>query len=341
MIDSRFFKVCGPFSLDDLCKMADIKKPDSFSGEVLFTATASLTEANQDSVSFFHNPKYLDQLKNTQAGACVVAEEFVSYVPSGTVPLVSQKPYRDFAKICTAFYPRNNVYEGMNSRAFIDPTATIGKNCSVAPGVVIEANVTIGDNSVIGPNTVIERGCVIGQGAVIESNVTISHAIICDKFYVKPGARIGQPGFGFHMDEKGHFDVPQLGRVLIGHDVHIGANATIDRGSQSDTIIGNGVRIDNLVQIAHNVEVGDGSVLVAQVGIAGSTKLGRFVIAAGQVGIAGHLNIGDGVKIAAQSGLMRHVNKGETVAGSPAVPVRDWHRQTLVLQRMAQEKGKK
>jgi UDP-3-O-[3-hydroxymyristoyl] glucosamine N-acyltransferase len=205
---------------------------------------------------------------------------------------------------------------------------------------VIEDGVVLGKNCFVGPNTVIEQGCSIGNNAVIESNVTISHAIIGDDVFIKPGARIGQPGFGFYMDEQGHFDVPQLGRVLIGNHVHIGANTTIDRGSQADTLIGNGVRIDNLVQIAHNVEVGDNSVLVAQVGVAGSTKLGRFVIAAGQVGIAGHLTVEDGVKIAAQSGLMRNVGKGETVAGSPAVPVRDWHRQTIALQKLAKEKGK-
>ena len=172
---------------------------------------------------------------------------------------------------------------------------------------------------------------------MLESHVTITNTIAGDRLYVKPGARIGQPGFGFHMDERGHFDIPQIGCVRIGNDVQIGANTTIDRGSQHDTIIGNFCRIDNLAQIAHNVELGDGCVIVSQVGIAGSTKLGKFVIAGGQVGIAGHLNIGDGVKIAAQSGIMRDVAPGETISGSPAVPIREWHRQTIAIQRLTKK----
>jgi UDP-3-O-[3-hydroxymyristoyl] glucosamine N-acyltransferase len=340
MIDNRFFKSLGPFSLGRLCDLIHIPAPEGVEATVLFETTASLTDGGVSSVSFFHNPKYLNDLKQTKAGACVVAKEFLEHVPPHTVALVSERPYRDFAKICSAFYPRNNTYVGVNPSAFIAPTAVLGAGCAIAPGVVIEDGVVLGKNCFVGPNTVIEQGCSIGNNAVIESNVTISHAIIGDDVFIKPGARIGQPGFGFYMDEQGHFDVPQLGRVLIGNHVHIGANTTIDRGSQADTLIGNGVRIDNLVQIAHNVEVGDNSVLVAQVGVAGSTKLGRFVIAAGQVGIAGHLTVEDGVKIAAQSGLMRNVGKGETVAGSPAVPVRDWHRQTIALQKLAKEKGK-
>ena len=222
--------------------------------------------------------------------------------------------------------------------SFIEPTAKIGNNCTISAFAVIEADVVIGDSCFIGPHCIIQKGTILGNNCHLEAHVVIGYAVVGNQVYIKPGARIGQPGFGFHMDEKGHFDIPQLGRVLIGDHVHIGANTTIDRGSFADTIIGKGVRIDNLVQIAHNVEVGDNSVLVAQVGIAGSTKLGKFVIAAGQVGIAGHLNIGNGVKIAAQSGLMRDVVDRETIAGSPAVPVRDWHKQTIALQRLTKRK---
>jgi UDP-3-O-[3-hydroxymyristoyl] glucosamine N-acyltransferase len=140
------------------------------------------------------------------------------------------------------------------------------------------------------------------------------------------------------MDEAGHLDIPQLGRVIIGDDVEVGANTTIDRGAESDTVIGCGTRIDNLVQIAHNVQIGENCVMVAQSGIAGSTRLGRFVVVAGQVGIAGHLLIGDGVKVAAQSGVMRDIAKGETVAGSPSVSLWDWRRQTIALRKLG-EKG--
>jgi UDP-3-O-[3-hydroxymyristoyl] glucosamine N-acyltransferase len=338
MTHNRFFQSSGSFSLDFLCNLVGIAVPKGAEKSTLFSTTSSLEQAKPNTVSFFHNAKYLNDLKQTQAGVCLVAKEFAEHVPSHTVALISEKPYRDFAKICAAFYPRHNTYQGIFPTAYISPTATLGENCTLAPGVVIGQDVILGHNCFVGPNTVIEQACVIGDHAVIESNVTISHTVMGNNVFIKPGAKIGQPGFGFHMDALGHFDVPQLGCVIIGNNVHIGANTTIDRGSQTDTIIGNGVRIDNLVQIAHNVEIGDNSVLVAQVGVAGSTKLGRFVIAAGQVGIAGHLTVGDGVKIAAQSGLMRNVDQGETVAGSPAVSVRDWHRQTIALQKMA--KGK-
>lgn len=338
MTPSRFFQSSGPFPLSFLCNLVGLAVPKEAEESALFFTTGTLEQATPETISFFHNAKYLNDLKQTQAGVCLVTKEFAQYVPSHTVGLISEKPYRDFAKICAAFYPRYNTFEGISPTAYVCPTATLGENCTLAPGVVIGQDVVLGNNCFVGPNTVIEQACVIGDDAVIESNVTISHTIMGNKVFVKPGAKIGQPGFGFHMDALGHFDVPQLGCVVIGNNVHIGANTTIDRGSQTDTIIGHGVRIDNLVQIAHNVEIGDNSVLVAQVGVAGSTKLGRFVIAAGQVGIAGHLTVGDGVKIAAQSGLMRNVEQGETVAGSPAVPVRDWHRQTIALQKMA--KGK-
>jgi UDP-3-O-[3-hydroxymyristoyl] glucosamine N-acyltransferase len=259
-------------------------------------------------------------------------------LPSTSIGLIVSHPYRAFGQITSLLYPQAFFHSEISPQSSIHPTAKIGRNCSIGAFTVIEENVIVGDNCFIGPNCVIQRGVTLGNNCYLEASITVGYALIGDNAYIKPGARIGQPGFGFHMDEKGHFDVPQLGRVLIGNNVQIGANTTLDRGSFSDTKIGHGVRIDNLVQIAHNVEIGDNSVLVAQVGIAGSTKLGKFVIAAGQVGIAGHLKIGNGVRIAAQSGLMKNVKDKETVAGSPAIPVREWHKQTIILKRLTNSK---
>jgi UDP-3-O-[3-hydroxymyristoyl] glucosamine N-acyltransferase len=201
--------------------------------------------------------------------------------------------------------------------------------------VVIEDGVVIGNNSSIDHNSVIKRNVVIGNNTKIASNVTISHSVIGNNVIIHPGTRIGQDGFGFASDHTGHLKVPQLGIVKIGDFVEIGANTTIDRGSAQDTIIGDMCQIDNLVQLGHNVQLGKACVIVAQVGIAGSTKLGDFVILGGQVGVAGHLKIGNQVQVAAQSGIAQNIEDKQIMGGSPAVPIRQWHKQTFCLKKLA------
>jgi UDP-3-O-[3-hydroxymyristoyl] glucosamine N-acyltransferase len=181
---------------------------------------------------------------------------------------------------------------------------------------------------------------VVGADCAIAANVTLSHCLVGDRVRLHPGVRIGQDGFGFAPDPAGHVKVPQLGRVIVHDDVEMGANCTVDRGSGPDTIIGAGCWFDNLVQIGHNVELGRGCIMVAQSGISGSSKLGDFVVVGGQVGIAGHLTIGSGASVAAKSGVMRDVAEGDTVGGYPAQPIRDWHRQTASLRRLAGATGK-
>lgn len=306
--------------------------------DMLVEDVGPLDNLQKGAVACYHNSKYKHSASNAKHGFCILKEEDKQLLQPGVIGLFSPTPYRSFGKAALYFYPFPKSNGHISDSASIHPSAVIGKNCQIEPFAIIGSYAKIGDNTIIRSHSVIGDNTLIGANSIIEYGVVITNCIAGDRLYVKPGAKIGQPGFGFHMDEKGHFDIPQIGCVRIGHDVQIGANATIDRGSQHDTIIGNFCRIDNLVQLAHNVELGDGCVIVAQVGIAGSSKLGKFVIAAGQVGIAGHLNIGDGVKIAAQSGLMRDVNPGETIAGSPAIPVRDWHKQTIALQRLIQKK---
>lgn len=337
MVDFRFYKKPMPLSLEDLCGLAGLEVLPQTSN-LFFEGVSSLEEAKPTDVACFHNMKYLKELEQTKAGACLIEAEHASHAPKGTVALISGQPYRAFGRVASLFFPPVTHGVGISPFAKIHPSVRLGRDVQMGAYSVIDDNVIMGDDVVIGAHVSIKSGVEIGDGTRIEDHVSISHTILGARCFIKPGARIGQPGFGFHMDGAGHFDVPQLGRVLIGDDVQIGANCTIDRGSQKDTVIGRGVRIDNLVQIAHNVEIGDNSVLVAQVGVAGSTKLGKFVIAAGQVGIAGHLNIGDGVRIAAQSGLMRDVEAGATVGGSPAISIGDWHRQTIMLKRLIQKK---
>jgi UDP-3-O-[3-hydroxymyristoyl] glucosamine N-acyltransferase len=190
----------------------------------------------------------------------------------------------------------------------------------------------------VGPNTAIGAAVELGDDCRIGANVTLSHCRIGARVVLHPGVRIGQAGFGFAPDPSGPVKIPQLGRVIVGDDVDIGANTTIDRGSGHDTVIGAGTMIDNLVQIGHNVAIGRGCILAGQVGVSGSTRLGDFVMAGGQVGFAGHLTIGSGARIAAKSGLMRDVAPGETVGGNPAVPMRLFMKQVALLQRLARKK---
>ena len=333
MIDARFFKKTPAKTIQEIMTLTGATCHDQRVYEHKVENVASLEDADAKSAACFHNRAYLAAFQESAAGVCFVTEALSTHAPKNMVCLITPSPYRAFGLLASAFYP--DVDRQIQAQdTLIHPSAKIGAGCVIEPGVVIQRDVVIGDKTRIGANTVIRAGVVIGKNCVIEPHVTLSHCLIEDDVIIYTGARIGQAGFGFFMDEKGHVKVPQLGRVLIGRDVEIGANTTIDRGSLHDTVIGVGSRIDNLVQIAHNVKLGKGCVLVSQVGIAGSTQLGDYVIAAGQAGLAGHLKIGKGVRIAAQSGLMRDVSDGQTVAGTPAVAVKQWHRQTAALAKL-------
>ncbi|NQV21472.1 MAG: UDP-3-O-(3-hydroxymyristoyl)glucosamine N-acyltransferase, partial [Rhodospirillales bacterium] len=227
-----------------------------------------------------------------------------------------------------------------SSGAHINPNASLGEDCTVDAGAVIENGAVLGPRCTIRANAVVGAHCELGTDVQLGPGATVQYSLIGDRVTIHAGARIGEDGFGFAPDASGHVKIPQLGRVIIGDDVEIGANSTIDRGSAGDTIIGPGCWIDNLVQIAHNVELGRGCILAAMVGISGSTKFGDFVIAGGQAGITGHLNIGTGAQIAAQSGVMRDVAQGVIMGGSPAVPIRQYHKQTTILGQLAETKGR-
>jgi UDP-3-O-[3-hydroxymyristoyl] glucosamine N-acyltransferase len=253
--------------------------------------------------------------------------------------LVTREPYKAFARAAQAFYPQPPVVPGRAASAVIDPTAIVPEDCAIGHNVVMEAGARLGARCEIGANTVIGAAVELGDDCRVAANVTLSHCLIGARVVLHPGVRIGQAGFGFAPDAAGAVKMPQLGRVIIGDDVDIGANTTIDRGSGHDTVIGPGTMIDNLVQIGHNVVLGRGCVLVAQVGISGSTELGDFVMAGGQVGISGHLTIGSGARLGAQSGLFRDVEPGETILGSPGQRAVTFWRQAAVLQRLAKKKG--
>jgi UDP-3-O-[3-hydroxymyristoyl] glucosamine N-acyltransferase len=341
MADPRFFDRSGPFTLESLAALSGARLLQPQSGARLFCDVSPLETAGPEDVSFLENRKYLETFVRSRAGAAFVDDQVAGRAPPGMAVLVSKEPYKAYALAAQAFYPALPIVPCRSPSAVIDPTASVPEDCDVGPNAVIDRGARLGRRCRVGANTVISAGVEVGDDCRIGANVTLSHCVIGSRVVLHPGVRIGQEGFGFAPDPAGPIKVPQLGRVLIGDDVDIGANTTIDRGSGPDTVIGPGSMIDNLVQIGHNVVLGRCCILAGQVGISGSTKLDDFVMVGGQGGLAGHLHVGSGVRIAAKSGIMRDIPAGETVCGSPAVPLNEFMRQTAVLQRLARKKDRR
>jgi len=243
------------------------------------------------------------------------------------------------ARLYPAAYRLEGAYGGhaghISEGAHIHASARLEPGVTVEPGAVIGARAEIGTGTTIGAGTVIGHDCRIGRNCYIGPNATLIHSLIGNRVTVHGGARLGQDGFGFAMGPRGHQKVPQIGRVVVQDDVEIGANTTIDRGANRDTIIGEGTKIDNLVQIAHNVVIGRHCVIVSQVGISGSTTLEDFVVVAGQAGLVGHVTIGMGAQVGAQAGVMNDVAPGARVLGSPAKPGRQYFREVATLEKLA------
>lgn len=335
MPDPRFFSVAGPFTVAEIAKRVGAELSGAAAGERVLYDVAPLETATERDLSFLDNRRYLDHFRQTRAGAVIVNAKLALEAPKGATLLIAPQPYRAYAMAAQAFYPEPAPKPGIASTAVIDKTATLGEGCAVEHNAVIGPGVVIGKRCAIGANTVIGASVVLGDDVRVGANATLSHCIVGSRVRIYTGVRIGQDGFGFAPDPDAPVKVPQLGRVIVGDDVEIGANTTIDRGAGPDTVIGSGTMIDNLVQIGHNVQIGRGCVLVSQVGISGSTRLGDYVMIGGQAGLAGHLTIGDSVKIGAQAGVMRDIEQGDAVLGSPSIPIREFHYMTTYLRRLA------
>jgi UDP-3-O-[3-hydroxymyristoyl] glucosamine N-acyltransferase len=339
MVDPRFHKKSDPLTLGVLAELTGAELSDPSKKDKLIVDLAALDTAGNDHLSFFDNRKYHFQFKTTRAGACFIRPESLADLPQNTVGLVTDHPYRAYAVAAQKFYPEPQSVRFIAPTAFVDASAIVGDDTYIAHGVFIGERAKIGARVKIMPNSVIMNDVEIGDDCIIGANVNISHALIGQRVHIMPGACIGQPGFGFAFDEKGFVTVPQLGRVIIEDDCEIGANTTIDRGAGPDTVIGRSTRIDNLVQVAHNVKIGRYCIIAAQNGISGSTQFGDYVMSGGQAGFAGHLKIGNGSRVAAQSGVMRDLPPKTECMGTPALPMKQFMRQVAQLAKLAGYSG--
>lgn len=333
MVDKNFYEIRENVTLADVAGVTGAILSDASKANEVIRGIATMQSAGADEICFFYDRKSKEQAAEIKAKACVTTEALRQFLPADAVVLTCENPKEAFVRLNEYMYSEKKPVLEIDASAKISMFAKIGEGCYIGANAVIEDNVVIGNNCRIEANTVIAHDCKIGNNCRIGAGASVAYALIGDNCYIYAGARIGQDGFGFQLMGGQHHRIPQLGRVIIGNDVEIGANTCIDRGALDDTVIGDGCRIDNLVQIAHNDKLGRGCVIVSQVGIAGSCTLGDYVICGGQVGLADHLHIGNGVQIAAQSGVMRDIEDGAVMMGSPCVPFKDFMRQVAFLQK--------
>ena len=305
-------------------------------GSVMISGLAGMEEAKKGDITFVSNEKFLPLLKKTKASAAVVPQE----IADASLPLlIVPNPLLAMAKILTLFTQRPYVSGGVSDKAWVSPSAQVSKDATIYPCVYIGDEAQIGSRVTIYPGASIGPQATIGEDTVIYSNVTIyPRCVLGKRVIIHAGTVIGADGFGFVKDGETNMRIPQVGIVEIEDDVEIGANCCLDRATFGKTLIRRGVKVDNLVQIAHNVQIGEHSIIVAQVGISGSTKVGKNVTLAGQVGLVDHIEIGDNVMVGAQSGITKDVPPNQIVLGSPHLPYRQFLRVATIWSRLPEMK---
>ncbi len=347
MTNPNFFVSAPPLSLSQIAEKTGSSLKKGANAGLLVDSASPIEAAASGSISFLDNVKYIDYLVSTSASAVFCSQKHSEMAPDHLSVLIHANPYQAYAQTLRLLYPTHLRPSPITGETAISAGAHICKGVKYEENVIIEAGCVIGENVAIGAGSHILAGAVIGSNVQIGRNCTVGagaiviHSLLGNGVIIHNGACIGQDGFGYVMGPGGHMKIPQVGRVIIQDDVEIGANTTIDRGANRDTIIGEGSKIDNLVQIAHNVVLGRHCVIIGQVGISGSTTLGDFVVVAGQSGIVGHVNIGMGAQIGGGSRVHRDVDAGEKVMGYPSIPADLWMRQTAKISREARNWKKK
>ncbi|MCV0396507.1 MAG: UDP-3-O-(3-hydroxymyristoyl)glucosamine N-acyltransferase [Rhizobiaceae bacterium] len=347
MTEPVFFRLAGPVSVDDVAKASGARLVDAAMAKVEVTGLAPATVGGPGRLVFVEGKRNTALLSGLTAAAVLCSEEAALMVPPGVAALVTAQPQRAFATVARKLFPDSvrpaplTGETGISPAAHVAPSAVIEDGAIIEAGAVIGAGASVGRGTLVAPGAVVGTSCRIGRDGYLGPSVSVVHALVGDRVLIHAGARIGQDGFGFVPGDKGLEKVPQLGRVIIQDDVEIGANTTIDRGALSDTIIGEGTKIDNLVQIAHNVKIGRGCAIAAKTGLSGSVELGNFVMLGGDVGVTDHVKIGDGAQIAAASGVMNDVPPAARWAGAPAQSMRDFFREVSAIRAIAKSKPTK
>ena len=333
MINNILLKPKGSFSLKKLAGFTDDKVVGK--SNIIIKKVSPIEYASNGSITFIDNKKYFKNLNSTKASACIISENVLSKHTSkvGMSFLVSKNPYLSYAKLLKLFYPDlKNSHKEKKKKIDVSNSSQVSEYVDLKNNVCIGEKTIINSFSSIGPNVYIGKNCFIGN------NVSISNAYLRNNIIVQDGTIIGQDGFGYVFDGKRYIKVPQIGIVKINDDVEIGSNCAIDRGSLNFTEIKKGVKIDNLVHIAHNVVIGENTVIAGQTGIAGSSMIGKNVLMGGQVGISGHLSINDNVQIGAQSGVTKNISKNSIVSGTPSVSLKTYLKQAVILKQMVEKK---
>jgi UDP-3-O-[3-hydroxymyristoyl] glucosamine N-acyltransferase len=335
MPDPRFFEDLGPVPLGELASLAGAELADPGAAERRVSRVAVLAQAGPDSITFLSDRRHAPDLARSRPAACFVPRGLEELVPADCAAVTAANPQAAYALAAQRLHrPRAAGVGALAADARVEEGVTLGPGVVVGPAAQIGRGTRIGANTVIGPGVAIGRDCEIG------ANVSIGFALVGDRVKILAGARIGEPGFGATAGPKGLIDIPQLGRVILQDGVSVGANSTIDRGAYDDTVIGENTKIDNLVQIAHNVRVGRNCVMAAHTGISGSVLIGDGAQFGGRAGVADHVTIGAGARVGAAAGVMKDIPDGETWGGMPARPIRHWLKETAWLARMASRGGR-